>query len=180
MYVSQRTATTSRISKTCSVPTGRSATCANATNIADKAAKQCRGDVGVYTADGCCGESHCTLLPTVVSPRRHQMSPRIPRRMRRRPHQRRRRRDDADQDPALPRLPGQSFAIEHRVREKKNKFIRPFLGADVDDPRRFIPCVFIGSFRTTWNCGGSLSGVCLRTLCHFPILRFRALECHLR
>ena len=103
------------------------------------------------------------LHPPTVSPRRHQMSPRTPRRMRRRPHQRHRRRDDADQDPAIPRLPGQSFAIEHRVREKKNKF-RLFLGADVDDPRRFVPFVFIGSFRTTWNCGGSLSGVCTYVL----------------
>ena len=52
LYVSQRAATSSRISKRCSVPTGPrcpSGTRANATNIADKAARQCRGDIGVYT-----------------------------------------------------------------------------------------------------------------------------------
>ena len=75
---------------------------------------------------------------------------------RRRPRQRRRRQDDADQqDPALPRLPGQSFAIEHRVREKKNKF-RPFLGADVDNPRRFVPFVLEASGRLGTAAGAFL------------------------
>jgi hypothetical protein len=90
---------------------------------------------------------------------------------RRRPRQRRRSQDDADQqDPALPRLPEQSFAIEHRVREKKNKF-RPFLGADVDNPRRFVPFMLEASGRLGTAAGAFLEY--LRTLCHFPILRFR-------
>ena len=40
--------------------------------------------------------------------------------------------------------PGQSFAIEHRVREKKSKF-RPLLGAAVEDPKRFVPFVLEAS-----------------------------------
>ena len=59
------------------------------------------------------------------------------------------------QDSALPRLPGQSFAIEHRVREKKNKF-RPFLGADVDDSRRFVPFLLETSGRLGTAAGSFL------------------------
>jgi hypothetical protein len=47
MLVSQRTATTLRTSKRCSVPTGLRYL--RERNIADKAARQCRGDIGVYT-----------------------------------------------------------------------------------------------------------------------------------
>ena len=36
---------------------------------------------------------------------------------------------------SCPRLPGKSFAIEHRVRAKMTKF-RPLLGGAVDDPKR--------------------------------------------
>ena len=43
---------------------------------------------------------------------------------------RRRRDDDAENQGPCPRLPGQSFAIEHRVREKKKKY-RALLGAAV-------------------------------------------------
>ncbi len=83
-------------------------------------------------------------------------------------------RVDADQDPVLLRLPGQSFAIEHRVREEKNKFRPPILGADVDGPRRFVPFVLEASGRLGTAAGAFLVEY-LRTLCHFAILRFRAL-----
>ena len=117
-------------------------------NIADKAAGQCRGDIGVYTdgsrllVDVAVGDA---TAPSYRKPPPLPDEPADPQAdastARRRPRPRRRRQDDADQqDSALPRLPGQSFAIEHRVREKKNKF-RPFLGADVDNPRRFVPFV---------------------------------------
>ena len=59
-----------------------------------------------------------------MAPANPQMSPQTP----------------EDQDHSLPRLPGQSFAIEYLVREKKSK-LRPFLGADMDDPKRFVPFV---------------------------------------
>ncbi len=122
--------------------------------IADKAARQCRGDIGMYT-DGsrllvnvavgdATAPSYCKPPPLSDEPADPQADAST---ARWRPRQ---RQDDADQqDPVLPRLPGQSFVIEHRVREKKNKF-RPFLSADVDNPRRF---------GTTWNRRGSLSGV---------------------
>jgi hypothetical protein len=91
----------------------------------------------------------------------------------RRPRSKRRhKRHAVDQDPTSPRLPGQSFAIEHRVQEKKKKF-RPFLGAEVDDPRRFVPFVLEASGRLGTAAGAFLEH--LRTLCRFPILRFRAL-----
>ena len=77
------------------------------------------------------------------------------------------------QGPPTPRLPGQSFAIEHRVWEKKYKF-RPFLGADgVDDPKRFVPFVLEASGRLGPEASAFLEY--LKTLCPFPILRFRAL-----
>ena len=67
----------------------------------------------------------------------------------------------------------QSFAIEHRVQEKKKKF-RPFLGADVDDdPRSFVPFVLEASGRLGATTGAFLQY--LRTLCHFPISQFRVL-----
>ena len=75
------------------------------------------------------------------------------------------RRRNQQQGPSTPRLPGQSFAMDHRVWEKKYKF-RPFLGADgVDDPKRFVPFVLEASAFLEY----------LRTLCPFPILRFCAL-----
>jgi hypothetical protein len=89
---------------------------------------------------------------------------------------RRRRRDTSagGQAPTGPRLPGQSFAIEHRVREKKTKF-RPLLGAGVDDPKRFVPFVLEASGRLGPEAGAFLEY--LQSICSFPILRFRALVC---
>ena len=117
-------------------------------NKADKATRQCRGDIGVYTdgslllVDVAVGDATAPSYRKPPSPSDEPADPPADASTtRRRPRQRRRHHDDADQqDPALPRLPGQLFAIEHRVREKKNKF-RPFLGADVDNPRRFVPFV---------------------------------------
>ena len=68
-----------------------------------------------------------------------------------------------------PRLPGQSFAIEHRVQEK----FRLFLCADVDNLRCFVPFVLKASGRLGTAAVAFLER--LRTLCHFPILRFRTL-----
>ena len=83
------------------------------------------------------------------------------------------RRRNNQQGPSTPRLPGQSFAIEHRVWEKRYKF-RPFLGADgVDDPKRFVPFVLEASGRLGPEASAFLEY--LKTLCPFPILRFRAL-----
>ena len=76
--------------------------------------------------------------------------------------------------PLLPRLPGQPFAIKHRVYEKKSKF-RPFLGAaGVEDAKRFVAFVLEASGRLGPDAGAFLDYL-LRTLCRFPILRFRAL-----
>jgi hypothetical protein len=133
-------------------------------NIADKA-RQCRGDLGVYTdgsrllVDVAVGDATALSYRKPPPPADEPADPQADASTAsRRPRQHRRHHDDADQqNPAFPRLPGQSFAIEHRVREKKNKF-RPFLGADVDNPRRFVPFVLEASRRTTWNRCGSLSG----------------------
>ena len=38
-----------------------------------------------------------------------------------------------------------SFAIEYRVQDNNKKKFRPFLGADVDDPRRFVSFVLEAS-----------------------------------
>ena len=96
-----------------------------------------------------------------ASPRRHQIDePPDPQAgassstARRRPRQRHRRRDDADQDPALLCLPGNRS---------------PY----VDDLRRFVPFVLEASGRLGIAAGAFLEY--LRTLCHFPILRFGAL-----
>jgi hypothetical protein len=152
-------------------------------NITDKAAGQCRGDVGVYT-DGsrllvdvavadATAPSYLKPPPRPLPPPDEATDPQADTTAtRRRPRKRRRRRADEDQDRPSPRLPGQSFAIEHRVQEKKTKF-RPFLGADVDDPKRFVPFVLEASGRLGTAAGAFLEY--LRTLCRFPILRFRAL-----
>ena len=72
-----------------------------------------------------------------------------------------------------PRLPGQSFAIEHRVHEKKSKF-RSFLGAaGVEDAKRFVAFVLEASGRLGPDAVAFLEY--LRALCRFPILRFRVL-----
>jgi hypothetical protein len=72
-----------------------------------------------------------------------------------------------------PRLPGQSFDIEHRVHEKKSKF-RPFLeAAGVEDAKRFVDFGLEASSRLGPDAVAFLEY--LRTLCCFPILRFRAL-----
>ena len=159
----------------------------------DKAAGQCRGDLGV------CVDSLTTLLDLAVAdatarsyrrpppvcpppaltseePPPHHMVP-----IQRRGRRRRASRPDnpplgGDTDlppPPPPRLPGQSFAIEHRVYEKKSKF-RPFLGAaGVEDAKRFVAFVLEASGRLGPDAGAFLDY--LRTLCRFPILRFRAL-----
>ena len=78
-----------------------------------------------------------------------------------------------DQGPSTPRLPGQSFAIEHRVQEKKSKYT-PFLGEDgVNDPHRFVPFVLEASGRLGPEAKAFLEH--LKTLCPFPIMRFCAL-----
>ena len=75
--------------------------------------------------------------------------------------------------PLTPRLPGQSFAIEHRVWEKKTKF-RPFLGTEgVEDSKLFVPFVLEASGHLGSDAAAFLDY--LKTLCPFPILRFRAL-----
>ncbi len=71
------------------------------------------------------------------------------------------------------RLPGQSFAIEHRVHKKKSKF-RPFLGAaGVEDAKRFVTSVLEASGRLGPDAVIFLEY--LRTLYRFPILRLHAL-----
>ena len=78
-----------------------------------------------------------------------------------------------DQGPITPRLPGQSFAIEHRVQEKKSKYT-PFLGEDgVNDPHLFVPFVLEASGRLGPEAKAFLEH--LKTLCPFPIMRFCAL-----
>ena len=156
-------------------------------NLADKAAGQCRGDIGIHFAGA------RTLVDVAVAdatapsyrtpPPRTPPSPDVPvdhpppvsvpatRAGRPRAHRRRHRGTEAHGPPS-PRLPGQSFAIEHRVWAKKSKF-RPFLGTSVDDPRCFVPFVLEASGRLGAEAGAFLEY--LRTCCPFPILRFRAL-----
>ena len=174
-----------------------------ARGIEDKAAGQCRGDLGVSV------DSLTTLLDLAVAdatarsyrrppplcpppaattpeeppPQENSAEPLAPTAPTRR---RGRRRQASRQDiPSLggdtdhptpsqpPRLPGQSFAIEHRVHEKKSKF-RPFLGAaGVEDAKRFVAFVLEASGRLGPDAVAFLEY--LRTLCRFPILRFRAL-----
>ena len=132
-------------------------------NVTDKVAGQCRVDIGIYTdgsrllVDVAVGDS---TAPSYLTP--HSRPPPPPDEptdptATRRKTRKHRRLDDADQDPSSPRLPGQSFAIEHRVQEKKKKF-RPFLGADAVGQHQVLRVIRVGSFRPTWNRGGSLSG----------------------
>ena len=164
-------------------------------NAADKAAGQCRGDVGLCVdglttiVDVAVGDATApsyrqpppapppppdpssTTPPeaTAASESAQPVDP-APRGGRKKKKGRRR---NNQQGPSTPRLPGQSFAIEHRVWEKKYKF-RPFLGADgVDDPKRFVPFVLEASGRLGPEASAFLEY--LKTLCPFPILRFRAL-----
>eukprot|EP01031_Cornospumella_fuschlensis_P044916 gene44916-54937_t len=66
-----------------------------------------------------------------------------------------------------------SFAIEHRVQEKKSKYT-PFLGEDgVSDPHRFVPFVLEASGRLGPEAKAFLEH--LKTLYPFPIMRFCAL-----
>ena len=135
-------------------------------NAADKAAGQCRGDVGLSVdgltaiVDVAVGDAtapsyrqpppapppppdpsatpDAAATSDVVAP---QSGP-APRGSRKK---KRKDRRSNQQGPPTPRLPGQSFAIEHRVWEKKYKF-RPFLGSGadgVDDPKRFVPFVVL-------------------------------------
>jgi hypothetical protein len=153
-------------------------------NIDDKAARQCRGDLGVYV-DG----SRLIVdvaVADATAPSYRRPPPRLPpppdesqSREQAPPGargKRRRRRDNSagGQDPLCSRLPGQSFGIEHRVREKKTKY-RPLLGAAVDDPKRFVPFVLEASGRLGPEAGAFLEY--LQSICSFPILRFRALVC---
>ena len=164
-------------------------------SIEDKAAGQCRGDLGVSV------DSLTTLLDLAVAdatarsyrrppplcsppaastpeeppPQENSTEPLAPTAPTRR---RGRRRQASRQDiPSLggdtdhptpsqpPRLPGQSFAIEHRVHEKKSKF-RPFLGAvGVEDAKRFVAFALEASGRLGPDAVAFLEY--LRTLCRF-------------
>ena len=63
--------------------------------------------------------------------------------------------------------------MEHRVAQKKNHF-RPFLGdTGVEDAKRFVAFVLEASGRLGPDAAAFLEY--LRTLCRFPILRFRSL-----
>ena len=74
-----------------------------------------------------------------------------------------------------PRLSGQSFAIEHRMHEKKSNKFRPFLeAAGVEDAKRFMAFVLEASGRLGPDAVAFLEY--LRTLCRLAILRFRALR----
>ena len=166
---------------------------------ADKAAGQCRADVGLYVdgsrtlVDVAVGDATApsyrrppplphpppTMVPDSADPAssdaRHCPPLSNSGRQGTTASKRGRRRSGAGPAPSPlhPRLPGQSFAIEHRVLEKKSKF-RPFLGAaDVDDPKRFVPFVLEASGHLGPDAAAFLDH--LKTLCPFPILRFRAL-----
>ena len=156
-------------------------------NIEDKAAGQRRGDLAVYV-DGSrlivdVAVADATAPSYRRPPPRHPPPPdesqprEEPAPSGVRGTRRRRRRDNdtgGQHDPPCPRLPGQSFAIEHRVRAKMTKF-RPLLGAAVDDPKRFVPFVLEASGRLGPEAGAFLEY--LQAICSFPILRFRALVC---
>ena len=162
-----------------------------ARDMEDRAAGQCRGDLGI-TVDGI-----STLLDLAVADataRSYRRPPPVASATslttpagphnRRRGRGRRRRAPPRPPDPLggdpdhsipspSPRLPGQSFAIEHRVREKKSKF-RQFLGAaSVEDAKRFVAFVLEASGRIGPDAAAFLEY--LQSLCGFPILRFRAL-----
>ena len=128
---------------------------------ADKAAGQCRADVVLYVdgsrtlVDVAVGDATApsyrrppplphpppTMVPDSADPAssdaRHCPPLSNSGRQGTTASKRGRRRSGAGPAPSPllhPRLPGQSFAMEHRVSEKKSKF-RPFLGAeDVDEP----------------------------------------------
>ena len=95
-----------------------------------------------------------------------------------RPHQRRRRRDNADQDPALPRS---RAIVRHRTpRPREEEQVQAFSRRGRRRPQA------LRTIRIYWKLPDDLElrrepfwSMYLRTLCHFPILRFRALECHL-
>ena len=82
---------------------------------------------------------------------------------------RRRRRSRAN---SLPRLSGQSYAIEHRTIEKKTKF-RRFLGTGVDDPDAFVAFILEASGKLGPSAAAFLTSI--KQACPFPILRFRSI-----
>jgi hypothetical protein len=82
---------------------------------------------------------------------------------------RRRRRSRAN---SLPRLSGQSYAIEHRTIEKKTKF-RRFLGTGVDDPEAFVAFILEASGKLGPSAAAFLNSI--KQACPFPILRFRSI-----
>ena len=166
-------------------------------NAADKAAGQCRGDCALYVdgsatiVDVAVGDATApsyrqpppspspvavadpSPVATTSSDVSQQSEPPTPRGGRKKKTTKGRRRIPPQGSPTTPRLPGQSFAIEHRVWEKKSKY-RPFLGADgVDDPKRFVPFVLEASGRLGPDAAAFLEY--LKSLFPFPILRFRAL-----
>ena len=113
-------------------------------NIDDKAAGQRRGDFAVYV-------DRCRLIVDVAvadatapsyrrPPPRHQPPPDESQALAGRTVAMTTMPEANTTPPPplpCPRLPGQSFAIEHRVRAKMTKF-RPLLGATVDEPKPFV------------------------------------------
>jgi hypothetical protein len=152
-------------------------------NAEDKAAGQRRCDLGVYV-DGArlvvdVAVADATAPSYRRPPPRHpphpdESQPRVPAPPGARGKRRRRRDNSAEGQDPRPRLPGESFAIEHRVQEKKSKY-RPLLGAAVEDLKRFVPFVLEASGRLGPEAGAFLEY--LQSICSFPILRFRALVC---
>ena len=168
-------------------------------DAADKTAGQCRGDIGLWVdssytlVDVAIGDATARTYrrpplplpapappPSTITDPALDSDPPLAANGQARPSRRGRYRGGnpgppltMNPSPSVPHLPGQSFALEHRTREKKFKF-RHFLGADaVEDPRRFVPFVLEASGRLGSDAKAFLEY--LRTICCFPILRFRAL-----
>ena len=156
--------------------------------------RQCRQAVpwrpwGVYRwlppsrGYGCWGH-HCTLYIPQAPAATRSMSPRTPRRV---PHHQPLVGDrvNATAVEMMPTRIPHSFAsraivhhISPRPREEEQVQVFFFSAArrarpDVDDLRRFVPFVLEASGRLGIAAGAFLEY--LRTLCHFPILRFGAL-----
>ncbi len=126
--------------------------------IADKAARQCRGDIGVYT-DGsrllvnvAVGGRHCTLLAT-ASPRRYQMSPRTPRRM---PPLLVGDRVNAKMMPTsrIPYSPAPRAIVRHRTPCPGEEEQVPTFSRRGRGQSQALRAIRVGSFRTTWNRRG--------------------------
>ena len=100
-------------------------------NVAGKVARQCHGNIGIYTVgsrllvDVAVGDatapSYLTLPSLPLPPPDELMDPQVDASAtHRRPRKRRCHRDDADEDPSSPRLTGQSFAIKHQVHRSQS------------------------------------------------------------